>query len=128
MPLAVATRPVQFFRTVDLPGSQLDTAVTRLCEGCAGRLAVGHDLELEPLTSGVRGGWAAQGNLRRATRWYWVPVLVELWTVHDHLAVVTMTPRRRVHRSEGYFRLGSAALTTLAARLTDASVESASAA
>ena len=50
--------------------------------------------------------WTISGQVRRLTRWHWVPVVVELWPVHDRWTMITMTPRGRVIATRRYFRTG----------------------
>jgi hypothetical protein len=58
--------------------------------------------------------------MRRLTALYWIPVVVEMWSVDGCLIRITMAPQRSVLASSRYFRLGHYALDGLSAELRSA--------
>lgn len=114
-PPSAARLSGRFLRLVKLPGPQLGPVLDQWWAAGAHHDAVviGRRLRLEsPLGSPARG-WIMVGRIRRFTRWHWVPVVVELWPVHDKWTMMTMTPRVRVFASQRYFRTGQAVLDRL---------------
>jgi hypothetical protein len=86
-----------------------------------GRVTVERRLRLGPPQTASGVSWTMTGQIRRLTRWHWVPVVVELWPVYEQWTMMTMTPRVRVFASERYFRSGHRALDRLTADLAAAS-------
>jgi hypothetical protein len=86
----------------------------------AGLVTVHNELRLGPPEGEVRTGWRLHGRIRRFTTLHWVPVVVELWPIHDEFTMMTMTPQSHVLTSKRYFRLGHAALDHLWAELREA--------
>ncbi|MFI5042819.1 MAG: hypothetical protein ACHQNA_13405, partial [Acidimicrobiales bacterium] len=67
--------------------------------------------------TGDSRGWTVTGRFRVHAGWRSIPVVLELWPVHDILTGMTMTPHARVFASQGYFRVGNATLDRLTADL-----------
>ncbi len=98
----------RFLRLVRLPGAGLSAMVDEWWATMAlgGASTVDRRLRLGAPRGDAFGGWTISGHVRRLTRWHWVPVVVELWPVHDRWTMITMTPRARVIASRRYFRTG----------------------
>jgi hypothetical protein len=97
-----------FLRLTDVPGDSLDERVAVWHQGVVRGLDV---VAVE--RAGTR--WVITARFRRYLRR--VPVVIELWPVHDRWSMMTMTPRRRVAAGRGYFRAGHRAMDRLAAAL-----------
>jgi hypothetical protein len=101
----------RFLRLVRLPGARLAPMIDEWW-GTArgGTTTVDRRLRLAAPKGDRFGGWTITGEVRRLTRWHWVPVVVELWPVHDRWTMITMTPRGRVVATRRYFRTGHRAI------------------
>jgi len=98
----------RFLRLVRLPGARLSGMIDEWWATMArgGSSTVDRRLRLARPRGDPYGGWTISGQVRRLTRWHWVPVVVELWPVHDRWTMITMTPRGRVIATRRYFRTG----------------------
>jgi hypothetical protein len=79
-------------------------------------VTVARRLRLERPQGGPGRGWTMDGELRRLTRWHWIPIVVELWPHHGNW-MMTMTPQTRVVPSRHYFRTGHLVLDRLTTEL-----------
>lgn len=72
----------------------------------AGVVTVRRRLHLGQPEGEVAAGWVLTGHITRFADLGRIPIVVELWPVHERFTRMTMTPQRRVVVSWGYFRLG----------------------
>jgi hypothetical protein len=77
-------------------------------------------LLLGPPQGNASAGWVMVGRVRHLTTLRSVPVVVELWPIHEAFTKVTMTPQIDVRPSKRYFRLGHAVLDRLETDLSEA--------
>jgi hypothetical protein len=84
-----------------------------------GLLAVQRRVQLGRPVGRVSTGWSIKGRVWRLVPPHWVPLVVELWPVHEGYTKMTMTPQARVMVSRRYFRLGHSVLDRLSADLAD---------
>jgi hypothetical protein len=80
-------------------------------------VTIGRRLQLQPPVGSAATGWTLAGRMRRLTAFYWIPVVVQVWSVDGCLIRITMAPQRTVLASRRYFRLGHHALDGLSAEL-----------
>ena len=108
-----------FFRMIPLNRSRLPGTldVWWSTRARSGAVTVQRRLRLGPPESNGAAGWTMRGRVRRLTAFHWVPVLLELWPVHEDFARMTMTPEGNVMASRRYFRLGHYVLDHLSADL-----------
>jgi hypothetical protein len=85
----------------------------------SGAVTVLRRLQLGPPTCDEAAGWTMTGRVRRLTALHWVPVVIELWPVHEEFTRLTMTPQTNVLASRRYFRLGHHVLDRLSADLAE---------
>ncbi|MFI5041022.1 MAG: hypothetical protein ACHQNA_04110 [Acidimicrobiales bacterium] len=107
-----------FLRMVKLRGAGLGAMLDEWWTGATdGRVLVHPCLELREPLGGPRGGWSIRGRVKRLASVRWVPVVVDMWPVHDRWTIITMTPQRRVVCSRRYFRAGHSGLDRFTAAL-----------
>jgi hypothetical protein len=109
-----------FLRMVRLPGRRLGELLDGWWATRAGPITLSRRLRVRSLVGDPAAGWMLRGELRRLTRWHWVPVEIELFPMGNDFAWMTMTPRTRVLVSSRYFRTGHAVLDQLTAELARA--------
>ena len=109
--------PTRFLRLVTFPAPVALRLVEWWAAGAEDEVVtLAQRLRLERPRGGAGGGWTMDGQLRRLTRWHWIPVVVELWPYHGNW-MMTMTPQTRVVPSRHYFRTGHLVLDRLTTEL-----------
>ena len=112
--MPVPTISDAFPRVISVPGDRLPAVLrTWWRQGAAddGSLLVHRRLRLDPphVDTGI---WCMRGRLRRLPC-RWVPVELDVWPHSSYRTRLVLRPRRRVHVSRRWFRVGHAVLDRL---------------
>jgi hypothetical protein len=107
-----------FPRVISVPGDRLPSVLRAWWREGAddGRMVVHRRLRLGPPNVDA-GIWSMRGRLRRLPC-HWVPVELDLWAHSTYNTRVVLRPKRRVHASSRYFRIGHAVVDRLTEDLT----------